>query len=278
LSSGGDYLRFNVPNFDSTFQHYTISINGTTGSIYDNDSAANVTTTDATATALASGTEPFLFGRRGNDQNKSIADLDDVHIYNRVLSLSESNQLYTRTSIPSSNLVASWNFDGTLNDTVNAQNGTVYPLVPSLVTDGPVGPAHYLDQKSYSANAISISGNASRTFCAWMKIPSYVSQASLIRTGVVNSSLQDFSLETSSISGNINVNLWTIPGDFGFAIPSDVNGWHHIAVTFDGQATAYVDGVAKGTSALVSALNTPDTGIKVGISRDGSIGTNPYHQ
>jgi hypothetical protein len=47
-------------------------------------------------------------------------------------------------------------------------------------------------------------------------------------------------------------------------------------VTFNGQATAYVDGVAKGTSALASALNTPDTGIKVGISRDGSIETNPY--
>lgn len=271
LSGGDDFARFNVPNFDNTWHHYTASIHGTVCSLFYDGSSTGVTTIDGTTSVLAGGSEPLFFGQRGDGGNRLTGEIDELKIYNRVLTLAEANNLYTESSVPSGNQVGSWAFDGTLVDSIHGQNGTLYPIPTALVEDGIVGTAHRIDgTRAYKVDVSGLSGNASRTVCAWVKIRSYGAECGILRMGA-RASMNDFSLETKATSGTLRINLWGT-GEFDFTIPSEVNGWHHVAITYDGSITAYVDGASRGTSTPSAALNTTETGLGIGTTRTNGIG------
>ena len=115
--------------------------------------------------------------------------------------------------------------------------------------------------------SIGISGIASRTITGWVKIRAYGNDDGIWSMGIAGTA-KDFSLELTATPGVITFNGWN--RDFDFTIPSNVYGWHHIAITYDGSyVRAYVDGVELNSGNFTD-LNTTDSGIEFGRSRGSS--------
>jgi len=130
-----------------------------------------------------------------------------------------------------------------------------------IVADMPGGTSNYLQA---GANVLFPSGAAPRTVASWVRIDSYASDNSGIWHMGTNDTNLDFSLETFTTVGTVTFNGWN--ADFDFTIPSDPNGWHHIAVTYDGTTVSgYVDGQFRNSGDF--SLNTTNNGLRLGGQR-----------
>ncbi len=124
-----------------------------------------------------------------------------------------------------------------------------------------------------NTNQPPVTGAASRTIEAWVKIPSTIptTQAVIVDMGTMTTGGR-FTLNV--LNGQ---NLRIEVAGSGFNSPIDItdNNWHHVAVTFNNsnpaasKAKLYVDGILSAQGNLVS-VNTAATGnIRIGSRVDG---------
>ncbi|MFK7972639.1 MAG: LamG-like jellyroll fold domain-containing protein [Bacteroidia bacterium] len=93
----------------------------------------------------------------------------------------------------------------------------------------------------------AISGNNPRTIETWARVNAFNGNGGLFQAGLPGATDRDFSLRTTSTFEQFRVQLWGA-SDFDVTIPGSSEGWHHYAVTYDGNTVRlYFDGEVVGT-------------------------------
>ncbi|MBF0197768.1 MAG: LamG domain-containing protein [Planctomycetes bacterium] len=276
LGGGGDFATSNAVTWTNTWQHVVATVDQTIATTYLNN--ADVSGADSSVSSInTSSAQALFFGRRsGVDENNLNGEIDDVRIFNKVLSTSEVSSLYQMSdSVASSNLMGWWKFDsigsGNIisNNSGQSNNGTLVPdqdtsAAPTL-TIGQVGNSIDFDGGTarVTSGGIGISGNADRSVTCWVKVDDWSQRCGLWVMGKTYSDYQDYSLLVEATAGRYQFNGWN--ADFDFYLPSDNYGWHHIALCYEsGTMHVYVDGAFLESNTLANALNTTDTGIVLG--------------
>lgn len=198
-------------------------------------------------------------------------DLDDVRLYNRILSTSEIQQLYsigltkyaaspqtTATSSCSSGLscglIGYWTFDGkdtpwtsataatTLDKSGNGRTGTLTSLTrANTPVSGKIGQGLKFNVDGYVTTASDFIGTTAITVCLW-HYASTVPSEYFISNGKFR-----FGSNSSSRFG-ISSDGSTYPSSASNAIPT--NRWVHLCGTRDasGVANMYADSILSGTA------------------------------
>jgi len=252
-----------IPTNQWTHIVMTYSADGSGSKIYLNGIQATASAYTGTSTIPAS-TLDMGIGRSAMEGNFK-GSIDDVRVYNRVLSATEIYQLYRAGNLqPNSSiggitdgLVAWHTFDGprlnttTSTDSVNtAYNGTLYGNPVTM--NGKVGQAIFFDgadDSLISAGSVALPGN-SVSFGAWVK-PSLVdgTQNIILDSG----SVFGIRLEISDNNNKARIDVGN--GGSYFIINLEgtttiaANNWYHFMGTYDGTtARIYVNGIEENSA------------------------------
>ncbi len=235
----------------------------------------------ALANPAASASQAFRLGYIGAGSGGSswLGGLDEARIYNRTLSAQEIALLYAagKANVGASNAVALnsglilyWPMDGsttrwttntTLDISGNSNMGSFVGMsTTSSPTTGKIGQALKItgngtSQKIISANVPAITGTASRTMAAWVRVSSCTDPGGLLGMGAVSNA--QFYL-TCSLANTFNFALWSnSSASINSGIASRDNAWHHLVATYDGTNTRlYVDGVLKGSGTSLTGTGS----------------------
>lgn len=176
------------------------------------------------------------------------------------------------SNLSAQTLEAHYKFDGTLLDETgnwNLSESTGFTAAFETGGDGTANgavtgfsAADYLE----TATNFSISGDASRTMAAWIKIPSTVNGGqAIVGMGVpVNS--ERWTWQVQGVKYRIEIQ------GKGFNVPTPdvtLDTWHHFAVVWDKDATTanirlYVDGVLGATNNWTGLVTTAENKLRVG--------------
>lgn len=209
------------------------------------------------------GGNPFNIGaaNNGSGGNYAAATIDDVRVYNRALSATDIETLYTSTGGGSgdinSGLKGYWKFDeGSGAATADASgSGNTGTLVnsPTWTTSGKINGALTF---AAGTDGVSIPGPTltnTFTFATWVFITSNRSYQALFvhdnNTGIfLHSEVLDFCCTGSPVDHQANT---TVP----------LNAWHHVAMVNNaGSATFYFDGAPDGTATSISGFSATEIG------------------
>ena len=265
-----------------------------------------------TITDIFSNTAPVWIGANGNtSQDHWAGTLDDVRVYNRVLSPTEITQLYTLgqslhpnvspTNDITNGLVGYWTFDGkdtawtsatagTVTDrSGNANTGTLTSMSQSSSpVIGKHGQGLSFDGVNdiVSTGALDLSGTNVVTASVWFKkTAGYNDSEEIILEHSVNvNSNVGFFIDIDWVAATI---LVTLRGNVGvsqeyFSMSED-NNWHHLVVVYnmgnssaDEISSVYVDNVLTSTTPNTTNENTGNfasQNVFIGARSGGSL---PY--
>lgn len=259
----------------NTWNHYIITFDGTNIRYYKN--AVLISTTPKTLNTL-NDADIFRLGLTSAGEVRFNGAIDDLKIYNRVVSDDEIKAIYGREL----GLVEEWRFD----NSVTNENGNYAFTGSSAQTNdraNQVAMARFIAAGS-SVNSITTlpSANTSRTISAWFKV-SYDGFRDLVCYGGTGVGAA-FGLSSTYNNGSAVVNFYTenAAGVYTNALSSapraiiSSQDWYHVAIAYDGAGNAkmYYNGVLE-TSATIPALATPATAkLAVGQSIADPLVTN----
>lgn len=203
--------------------------------------------------------------------------IDDVRVYNRILSGSEITQLY-QGSQPTNcdqTCLGWWKLDETSGTTAtdnsgHGNNGT-YTNGPALNLEGVFGSGVAFDG---SNDGVSIPdspslnvGSGDLTLSAWIKISSMTNQyQSVIVKGLGN---RAYSLAINSGAANIVFTQGFSAATMLLTQNLVTNTWYHLAITRDATTSVlYLNGVQQSTTAVVSRPDTSET-LEIGTGGAG---------
>lgn len=280
LAKGNDWAddtSTDIGSLDFAWHHVVSVIDNTTVQIYVDGQAMSMT--DNVVLGLNADAQALHFGNRSGDNGGQFTGaLDEVKIYNRALSSSEVQNLYAHTHV-SANLVGYWNMDETTGTSIQDASGygnhgtysSARPTGPSRTT-GVIGQGIQLDGSDdfiTNLSQLNLSGNAARSIMCWAKV-TWDGQALGVFEMGAQSSKQHFAVEAQAGLTDFAFNGWD--ADLDHSMNTGIAGdtaWHHIAITWDGTTLrSYLDGLPKATRTPVGALNTADTALQVGRTRN----------
>lgn len=239
---------------------------------YDIDNDLYVSSTDGTEAGTI--TTPSLTTEQ-RDYVDSITENSGLSPTNQVIkTLTKSGVLGTGNPTSSTaGLVASWNFDGTQNDTDTYED--LSPMAHHLSANNTTRTAYsvtgyrnlYLnniEDSSVASDFKGIEGQIPRTISAWIK------------TSQTDGTIVSWGSDTPSGKWVFGIKGQKLQLDIGNAhviTNESLSGkWHHVAVSFDSKNSAditnailYIDGVRQITSSISGTVNT-------GTDRDVHIG------
>jgi pimeloyl-ACP methyl ester carboxylesterase len=219
------------------------------------------------ASGVFQGTAPYLhIGKSFQDFNFGPSffegSIDDVRIYNRALSASEIQQLYT----PSLNegLVAYYPFNGNANDVSgNGKNGVNNGATPTVDRFGNLDNALYFNGTvCVSLTNRPLTGiNSAFSVCAWLSVKEVASAEPIFWHMAAFHDIVLFSYATPRRV------TWGIYGPdlfLSYVIPT--NQWVHCVGTYDGTVQRlYINGVLVANTNVVGTVNWDDSFIAEGI-------------
>ncbi|MEK7604750.1 MAG: LamG domain-containing protein [Patescibacteria group bacterium] len=312
--SGRDWFTSGGAVGANQWTHIVVSYDGgaieTVGSIkvFVNGVRMSLTDTGATTGTLNTGTTYFVIGKESIAGTKFFnGSIDDVRVYNRVLSTSEIKQIYaqgggatvgqaiTATSTAAglaSGLVGYWTLDGkdvnwaTGNVTDRSGSGNSGSLTGMSTTTTPVsgkiGQALKFDGVNDFVNlgtgTLGISaGSTAITLSSWVYVRNFQSYPAMIGKSVAGSPFGGWQINANGDSGNkfgggMNIsNTWT-------AVTSDAtystNRWYLVTMTYDGGALRlYVNGVLAKTTVAAGTIQYKDVNSSVYIGRNPASDT-----
>jgi len=267
----------------NTWYFFAFTYVRSTGEViaYLND-LAPVTNTNSTGTY----TDSYAM-QIGNSGDGSIdGSVDDVRLYNRVLSATEIAALYktgqvTRKVVSNQGLVGYWAMnegrasvfgDSSGNGTNGILTGTTSPTWVS----GKRGTGLSFDGVSsralISGSTMIPTGATQFTVAAWAK-------KNTAGGGMVAYKNGPFFLNMGTVLGNSNFVVHTSGGWAGAvgATTLNVGQWYHLALTYDSSnslISLYVNGKLDGTGAQTGGIGSAINCIGVGYSSDGNCDTN----
>jgi hypothetical protein len=230
--------------------------------------------------------------------------MDDVRFYNRALSLSEIQQLYSQSSTVAnkSNVLASttnplqtglvgwWTMDGidtnwktgkTLDKSIYGNHGSLIGMSTSTSSvGGKIGQAFKFNGTNScvdDGNAFSLNLTGAMSVSVWVRPTVWASTKHIIGRFVQGgvASQRQFAIYTNS-SNNVT---FSVQPSGGSVYPSNVNSvansvktgaWTHILGTYDGAGNSalYINGVLNGSAAssTISTLNDPNIPLNIGAA------------
>jgi hypothetical protein len=242
-----------------------------------------VTNNSNTLTGTVANSFAFNIGSTNDTNSNPFAGaLDEVRMYNRVLSPAEIKNLYnssiavTQRSVPSSNpsntngLVAHFPFNGndiagvTTYDRAGTNNGTL--TAGPQATAGRIGQALYFNGNAYvdfgdpGSGAFDFGTTNDFSFSLWMKSGG-TDELDYLLSKYDTGATPGYALQASSsharafIRDGTGVGTNEIVSVEGSRNIID-NAWHHIVATYDrdGLLRLYTDGTLDGTPASISTV------------------------
>ncbi len=287
-SSGNGTVSLNV------WQHFCVT-RDTSGSTNFYKNGAHIGTANQTGGTPLAGTTQFTIADRQSLAREVIGKLDDMRIYNRILSAAEIAQLYslgsashvsTTINPPStlqSGLVGWWTFDGkdmpsgAVNDrSGSGNNGNFVNMATSTTyVPGKLGQALAFNGKNQSITipSVDLSGTPTATVSFWMFKSSFVANDGLaVEDSNPSISSLGFHIDTdigaspAACTGTLGIDLVndnTSDNLFCFTLPS-TGAWHNITAILDttqpanGEVTYYLDGVLQ--TAVNHSISADTTG------------------
>lgn len=203
--------------------------------------------------------------------------VDDVRIYNRVLSAEEIRTLAAQKGI---GLVRQYLFkNGSLTNDAAGSTDLTATGSPVAVTghDGSTNSAYLLNGTSQFFNAADTGlpmGGAARTMCAWANSTNTSGSQFMMSYGVVNVTSQNSFLALNNggtiLAGSFSTNL-SAPGAFQY------NVWQHVCGVVDGtgNVTLYVDGSipANGGPSPITFATLSSGAFSIGSRSDNLAGS-----
>lgn len=228
-----------------------------------------------TTTTLNTSFSNLLIGNRADLGAYGTGAIDDLRIYNRILTQAEITNLYNYRLV-NNPLISQYSFENSLRDSVGGDNGTATGSIS--YTTGKFGQALVLGGSSYVTpankndfdfgrqNAFSLSGWFKTTNLSAQSIISkdaWNNQGYLIyEDGIVHFRIKD-----------------TTPTNYEIASSSGFsdNAWHFFAATYDGSGNKngmklYMDGslVSTGTSATIANSISTTIPFQIGTASSGN--------
>ncbi len=251
---------------------------------------SGTTLSDAAALLSIGGVNGFI--------NSFPGSLDDVRIYNRILTPSEITQVYKAGQVQlasvtkknASSLVGWWTFDGKDLSTATAtdksgygNHATLRALAKPKATTGKIGQALKLgggDQVAAALPSASLNDIAQLTLVAWVKPTSLLDYPYLFTKRTSTASGWDVAVISSRVrfenvfSGQDGV--WEGPA-------LKLNTWQHVVMTYNHSSasnvpTFYINGVATTTTTVFQTTGTfvSDAGNHFGIGGDATFGVEGF--
>ena len=270
----------------NVWQHVAVSVQQSGAVIYINGSPDG---TFSSTPFTTNNTGSFDIGMNeyasGVTQAFTNGSIDQVRIFNRVITANEVTTLYGETSASStksttdifadSSALALYEFEGNANDTGGTYNGTAtnvvyneYDGTASNVTysTGKFGQAAVFTGSSASTGSrISFSNNAygssTTVFSAslWVKCTNTAGEIPLIGNGSTVGGTTGYVVYINS--GSLTLSFANGSSyDFFYGQSINDNNWHHIAITYNnGAYVLYLDGSVElsGTSSIFLNNATP---------------------
>lgn len=217
--------------------------------------------------------------------------VDDVRIYNRVLSATEIGDVYQATGGIDLSLVGHWKLDETSGTTVAdsstyGNNGTNTNASPAWAPSG--GKVNGALEFSANTDTIDagnweIGGTGGITLAAWVYKRSFANSGRRVISKSNTGTPADhaWALKFNAASNErLDFRLTTVNGYEENSMPNGsyptswLNEWHHVAVTYDesdGGIEYYLDGILIGTDthSLGGAIDTT-SGNPIGIGNQAS--------
>lgn len=275
-----------------TWNHLVVTVQGTAVVMYVNGANWGLTGSWTGNINSYLGTA-YEIGRRLDGAQTWNGSIDEVRVYNRVLSADEAIQLYhlgTPTGVDTS-LKGYWSFNGqdisgtTAFDRSGAGNTGTLTNGPTKVP-GKIGQAlsfNGTDQYVVMADASAFTfGTSPVTLVAWVKFNTGSLGAF---GGIISQGLDSFELNKSNLD-KLRLEMKYADATVKRAEEStasltEAGRWYHVAATFnpsDGSAVFYVDGVQKTTSYVdVQAggtLKDSTSSVYIGTRSTGSLWLN----
>ncbi|KPA12837.1 Dystroglycan-type cadherin-like domain protein, partial [Candidatus Magnetomorum sp. HK-1] len=228
--------------WDGNWHLICYTYDGTTGIVYlDNNQVGSA--------SFAGGSGKIYIGHEiENDGYYFPGKLDEARLYDRVLSLSEVQELYNLTH----GLVAYYSFDGNSNDESGYTNNATlyggYTYTTGIAGQTAFNADNYSPTRIIVADSPSLDTDDIFTLSAWIKPDSYNATSSiLIMKGYSTPYHHDYIFWLTHL-GQLELAIYNVENGFdGDALLSDqtitLNRWSHIATTFDsGEMKIYVNG------------------------------------
>jgi hypothetical protein len=256
-------LTSTVPVNDGNWHHVVATRNSSTGAmqVYV-DGVLNTSTTGPTGTRSAAANDRIGSIQTGVSGGFLNGTIDEVQIFNYVLSATDVAYLYNHTKalmpLSTTGQVAYWKLDETSgpssfdssgnNITGTWVNGPTFTTdKPSAITFTDAGSLLFNGSNQYVTMGTPPqlpSGNAPRTLCAWAKNAGGGNYHMFASYG---SASTDAGMWLGANGTSLSAGSW---GDDMPDIPNFWDGnWHFICMTFDGTtANLYADGVLKETA------------------------------
>lgn len=266
---GEDYIDIDIDNTcDLTTEDYFVICNVT-----KNTKATNTGFTE-------SSSMDFLFMIPSSECQEIITDFDILDTNNKTINIKKNGTLgsgfvidndttiepaYEADFFGDGSNIATYLFDGNLNDENGTYNGTATGITYG---EGKVGQAAVFDGTGTFRSKINLSGYTSYTMSAWVKKPTTTSTFSMGQG--VNASGQRCEFVWYA-NGYLYAECGSDPNIFNNYLPpvNDTN-WHHILYTFNnGITNMYFDGVLLS---LVSSSGTLSTTVPIFTNEDFIIG------
>lgn len=216
-------------------------------------------------------------GQMNNNSNRLRGELDDLHLFNRVLYASEIEALRSQRNGP----VAHWRLNNAVTDDsggnrpLTLQNGPTYN---TAAAEGSHGLS--LDGINDYADAGILDVGQSFTFSGWVQIPSGTSVLhTILGNSATGSSTAGFKLfvygSAHAQGGRIRLETGngTLSGDaFTNTLAFPFGQWNHIALSVDrasGKATIYCNGVDVSADTSIRSDFATNQSLQFGRMTDG---------
>ncbi len=256
--------------------HWAVSINGNNIKIYINgvlDSEYN----EVISIAPWGGGGIWYLGQRGNSAFWFKGRLDDLRIYNRVLTLEEVRTIYrsneTKANVSQNTkatdgLVGYWTFNGkdvttTVADVIGSNSGYLYNAATStMLSIGKVGQGiqHNGSSSYFKAGGQSVLGTANQAYsiALWANIDPTESSGNIVHVSLASDGTNWCLPMINLNAGKISAISWTGgPSRAADPATATTGDWHHIVHTWSAATglTLFVDGiqVANTAQAVFSA-------------------------
>jgi hypothetical protein len=220
---------------------------------------------------------------------RHLGKLDEVSIYNRVLSAGEVQSIYQAGSSgkcpvapqpgcvpPGAGVVSWWRAEGNAQDAVGPNNGAL--MNGTGFTSGKVGLAfafNGVNQFVQVPDAPSLDPTNSLTMEMWVNVTGYSSNDGVVIVGKDNPyAVRQYLLSLGNVSGQ-----WVfrphvgVPGGlryFNGTMPIQLNTWYHVAMTYDGSSLKlFVNGILDGSLNVTGPIVTSAEPLLIGGSVPG---------
>lgn len=259
------------------------------GSVFKMFTNGTQTAFSPSSSTIKSNTNNVVVGGGAGGVSYFAGVIDDVRFYNRALTPSDVNLIYTNASGPTSNsntlnlnagakqLVGQWEFDATIDDnTPYANNASVTGATMTTDRKGRANSAAAFNGSNQYMSVADTSvlqfGTGDYSVSAWVKPTGATDKTAVAKYAGSSSSNFYLGLTSSGAASFSTGSSTPLTGGSGL----NNNAWHLITgVRVGGVGYLYVDGQQVATGAMTG--NASASGSYVGIGKFGSSGTSYFN-